>query len=162
MARKLKGQTRLRLLRSPWAAQDTSLREILNAIFYIVRSGCAWRLLPHEFPPWKTIHHYFRTWRLNGTWKRLHAALRERVRVRMGRDPQPRALCSLIEPSAYVSVERLDRKVSSDGENPYPTSRRNTGSIISINALVPAWSIASRSRAPAWEESSEDTMAARR
>jgi putative transposase len=51
-----------------------SLREILDAIFYILRSGCAWRLLPHEFPPWKTIHHYFRTWRLDGTWERLHTA----------------------------------------------------------------------------------------
>jgi putative transposase len=51
-----------------------SPREILNAIYYIVRSGCAWRLLPHEFPPWKTIHHYFRTWRLDGTWERLHTA----------------------------------------------------------------------------------------
>jgi putative transposase len=67
------------------------LREILNAIFYIVRSGCAWRLLPHDFPPGKTIHHYFRTWRIDGTWERLHAALRERVRVRMKREPQPSA-----------------------------------------------------------------------
>jgi len=40
----------------------------------------------HDFPPWKTIHHYFRTWRIDGTWERLHAALRERVRVRMGRE----------------------------------------------------------------------------
>src|SRR5215217_3170414 len=47
--------------------------------------------MPHDFPPWKTIHHYFRTWRIDGTWERLHAALRERVRVRMGRDPQPSA-----------------------------------------------------------------------
>jgi putative transposase len=68
-----------------------SLREILNAIYYIVRSGCAWRLLPHEFPPWKTIHHYFRTWRLDGTWERLHTALRQRLRVRLKRDPQPSA-----------------------------------------------------------------------
>jgi len=68
-----------------------SLREILNAIFYIVKSGCAWRLLPHEFPPWKTIHHYFRTWRINGTWEKLHAALRSRLRVRLKRDPQPSA-----------------------------------------------------------------------
>src|ERR687886_1026518 len=68
-----------------------TLREILNAIFYIVRSGCAWRLLPHEFPPWKTIHHYFRTWRINGTWEQLHAALRKRLRVRLKRDPQPSA-----------------------------------------------------------------------
>jgi putative transposase len=67
------------------------LREILNAIFYVVRSGCAWRLLPHDFPLWKTTHHYFRRWRIDGTWKKLHAALRKRVRVRMGRDPQPSA-----------------------------------------------------------------------
>jgi integrase len=53
-----------------------SWREILNAIFYIVRGGCPWRLLPHEFPPWKTVYHYFRSWRLDGTWERLHRALR--------------------------------------------------------------------------------------
>ena len=67
------------------------LREILPAIFYIVRSGCAWRLLHHEFAPWKTVHHYFRIWRLDGTWERLHTALRERLRVRLKRDPQPSA-----------------------------------------------------------------------
>jgi putative transposase len=68
------------------------LREILNAIFYIVRSGCARRLLPHDFPPWKTVHHYyFRIWRLDGVWERLNAALRERLRVRLGRSPQPSA-----------------------------------------------------------------------
>ena len=68
-----------------------SLREILDAIFYVTRSGCAWRLLPHEFPPWKTVYHYFRTWRLDGTFERMHRALRERVRVRMKRNPQPSA-----------------------------------------------------------------------
>jgi putative transposase len=67
------------------------LREILDAIFYIVRSGCAWRLLPHDFPPWKTVHHYFRIWRLDGTWERMHSALRERVRVRLRRNSQPSA-----------------------------------------------------------------------
>jgi putative transposase len=68
-----------------------TLREIVDAIFYIVRSGCAWRLLPHDFPPWKTIHHYFRRWRLDGTWERMHSALRKRVRVRLNRNPQPSA-----------------------------------------------------------------------
>ena len=68
-----------------------SLREILNAIFYVVRSGCAWRLLPHDFPPWKTVYHYFRLWRVDRTWERMHAALRERVRVRLKRNPQPSA-----------------------------------------------------------------------
>src|ERR671937_600727 len=67
------------------------LRRILNAIFYLVRSGCAWRLLPREFPPWKTVLHYFRTWRLDGTWHHVHTFLRERLRVRLGRDPQPSA-----------------------------------------------------------------------
>src|SRR5215203_581579 len=68
-----------------------SLREVLDAIFYIVRSGCARRLLPHDFPPWKTIHHYFRTWRIDGTWERMHAVLRKRSRVRMKRDLEPGA-----------------------------------------------------------------------
>jgi putative transposase len=68
-----------------------STREILNAIYYIVRGGCAWRLLPHDFPPWKTVYHYFRLWRLDGTWERMHAALRKRVRVRLKRNPQPSA-----------------------------------------------------------------------
>jgi transposase len=68
-----------------------STREILNAIFYVVRGGCAWRLLPNDFPPWKTVYHYFRSWRLDGTWERMHAALRKRVRVCLKRNPQPSA-----------------------------------------------------------------------
>jgi putative transposase len=67
------------------------LRELLNSIFYIVRSGCAWRLLPHEFPPWQTAYHYFRLWRLDGTWERIHTALRERLRTHVGREVQPSA-----------------------------------------------------------------------
>jgi transposase len=67
------------------------LREILDAIFYVVRSGCAWRLLPQDFPPWKTVYHYFRSWRSDGKWERMHTALRKRVRVRLERDPQPSA-----------------------------------------------------------------------
>ena len=69
-----------------------TLREIVDAIFYIVRSGCAWRLLPHDFPPWKTIHHYFRRWRIDGTWERMHSALLKRVRVRLKRNSQPSAV----------------------------------------------------------------------
>src|ERR671911_680378 len=67
------------------------LREIINAIFYMVRSGCSWRLLPHDFPPWRSVYHYFREFRLDGTWERMHAAVRERVRVRLERNPQPSA-----------------------------------------------------------------------
>jgi putative transposase len=66
-----------------------SLRGILNAIFYLVRSGCAWRLLPYGFPPWKTVYNYLWAWRLDGTGERMHRALRERVRVRAGGTPNP-------------------------------------------------------------------------
>ncbi len=51
-------------------------REMLNAIFYVLRSGCPWRLLPRNFPPWKTVYHYFRAWRIDGTFEYLSAILR--------------------------------------------------------------------------------------
>ena len=66
-------------------------REILNSIFYIVRSGCAWKLLPHDLPPWKTVYHYYRLWRMNGTWEHINTAVRQQVRTQLGRDPQPSA-----------------------------------------------------------------------
>ena len=56
-------------------------REVVNAIMYVLRSGCPWRMLPHDLPPWRTAFHYFRTWRKDGTWERVHQALRERVRT---------------------------------------------------------------------------------
>ncbi len=77
--------------KAPGRPRVHSLREILDAVFYLLRSGCAWRLLPHDFPPWKTVYHYFRLWRLDGTWEKLNAAIRKRLRVRLGRDPQPSA-----------------------------------------------------------------------
>jgi putative transposase len=68
-----------------------SLREILNAIFYLLRSGCQWRMLPNDFPRWPTVYHYFRKWRIDGTWERINQAIRERLRVHLKRDPQPSA-----------------------------------------------------------------------
>ena len=66
-------------------------RELLNAIAYWVRAGCAWRLLPHDLPPWQTVYHYFRTWRREGRWAQILTVLRERERIRQGRDPTPSA-----------------------------------------------------------------------
>ena len=66
-------------------------RVILEAVFSVARSGCAWRLLPHDFPPWKTVSHYFRQWRLAGIWDQVHTAWRDRHRIQLGRNPQPRA-----------------------------------------------------------------------
>src|SRR5918999_1852722 len=68
-----------------------SPRKILNAVFYLLKSGCPWRLLPRDFPPWKTVYHWFRKWRMDGTWERLNTALRERLRHRLRRNPQPSA-----------------------------------------------------------------------
>lgn len=71
--------------------REHTWRQILNAIFYIVRGGCAWRLLPHDFPPWKTVYHYFRLWRQQGVWPVLSDALREATRLQAGRPAQPSA-----------------------------------------------------------------------
>lgn len=60
--------------------RQTDMRRTLNAIFYITRSGCAWRYLPREYPPWKTVYGYFRTWRSDGVWIRIHDRLRGLVR----------------------------------------------------------------------------------
>jgi putative transposase len=65
------------------------LREVLNGILYLVRSGCQWRLLPKDFPPWSTVHTWFRRWRLDGTWDKIHEALRRQVRIQAGRHPSP-------------------------------------------------------------------------
>lgn len=66
-------------------------REIVNAIFYLVRSGEAWRLLPHDFPPWQTVYGYYWRWRNSGLWERLNAALVPAVRQQAGRPPHPSA-----------------------------------------------------------------------
>jgi len=81
-----------------------SFREILNAIFYVLRSGCAWRMLPHDLPPWQTVYHYFRLWRQDGTWARLNDTLRTELRVASGRDPQPSA--AILDSQSVKTTEK--------------------------------------------------------
>jgi len=71
--------------------QGALLAAILDAVFYLLKSGCPWRLLPKDYPPWKTVYDWFRRWRIDGTWESLNAELRERLRCRLGRDPNPSA-----------------------------------------------------------------------
>lgn len=68
-----------------------SRREIVNGIRYVVREGAHWRALPHDLPPWQTVYCYFRRWRSDETWERIHSALRQQVRWQAGREPTPSA-----------------------------------------------------------------------
>jgi putative transposase len=80
------------------------LREVINAIQYVLRSGCAWRLIPHDLPHWQTAYHYFRTWRRDGTWLRIHDQLREAVRTQMGRQAQPSA--AILDAQSVKTTEK--------------------------------------------------------
>jgi len=68
-----------------------SRRLIIDTISYVLVSGCAWRLVPHDLAPWSIAYQWFRAWAADGTWDRVHDVLRERVRAVDGRDPQPSA-----------------------------------------------------------------------
>jgi putative transposase len=79
-------------------------REILNAIFYLLRSGCSWRMLPHDLPPWRIVYHYFRQWRLDGTWQVMHDLLRGDVRAASGKQRQPSA--GVIDTQSVKTTEK--------------------------------------------------------
>ena len=79
-------------------------REIVNAIFYVNRSGCSWRLLPHDFPPWQTAYSYFRMWKRDGTWSLIHDYMREQVRIQEGRNPEPTA--AIIDSQSVKTTEK--------------------------------------------------------
>ena len=93
----------------PWAKpggrnRKTSMREVVNAVFYVLRTGCAWRMLPHDFPAWSTVYDYFRHWRINGVWKKIHDALRANVRVQAGREPEPSA--AILDSQSVKTTEK--------------------------------------------------------
>ena len=73
------------------APRTTRLREVLNAIFYVLSTGCAWSALPHDFPPEGTVRDYFHRWRRNGLWQQIHDTLRRQVREAAGKEPEPSA-----------------------------------------------------------------------
>lgn len=71
--------------------QTIERRELINAILYVLRTGCSWRQMPHDLPNGKTAHHSFRIWTKAGIWEPIMTSLRKQVRQRMGRDPEPSA-----------------------------------------------------------------------
>lgn len=84
--------------------RSVDLREILNAIFYRERTGCAWDMLPHDFPPAKTVYDYFNQWSEDGTWERINGILVRRVRQSAGRDPEPSA--AIIDSQSVKTTEK--------------------------------------------------------
>jgi transposase len=80
------------------------MREIINALQYVLRGGSAWRLLPHDLPHWRTVYEYFRCWKKDGTWVRIHDHLHQEVRKQMNRDAQPSA--SIIDSQSVKTTEK--------------------------------------------------------
>jgi putative transposase len=84
--------------------RETDLRAVVNAIFYILRSGCAWRMLPHDFPPYSTVYMYFRQWKVDGTWEKVHDTLRDRIRGQEGRKKSPSA--AILDSQSVKTTEK--------------------------------------------------------
>lgn len=84
--------------------RDTDMREVLNAVVYVVKSGCDWRMLPHDFPQWDTVYHYFRAWKEDGTWKDIHDCIRTKLRKKLGKKKQPTA--GIIDSQSAKTAEK--------------------------------------------------------
>lgn len=91
---------------SPPVGDDrrTSMRDVVDAVFYISRSGCSWRMLPQDFPPWQTVYGYFARWKRDGTWELIHDALRREVRQQAGRDKEPSA--GIVDSQSVKTTEK--------------------------------------------------------
>jgi putative transposase len=101
------------------------IREVINGIQYVLRGGCAWRLMPHDLPQWQTAYQTFRAWRQDGTWLRIHDQLRDAVRTRMGRHRQPSA--------AIIDAQTV--KTTETGGPTAMTGRRSSMAASAISAL---------------------------
>ena len=84
--------------------RTVDLREVVNGIVYVLRNGCMWRAMPHDLPPWGTVWWYFREWRQDGTWERVHEALRPKVRKAEGSNPTPSA--AIIDSQSVKTTEK--------------------------------------------------------
>lgn len=81
-----------------------SKKEILEAIFYILRTGCQWRYLPHDYPPWKTVYTYFRNWKKHKIFELINDDIRKRLRIELGRKDEPTAC--IIDSQSVKTVEK--------------------------------------------------------
>jgi len=84
--------------------RTTDMREMLNAVIYVVKSGCDWRMLPHDFPDWHIVYHYFTRWKKDDTWKNIHDTLRGKIRKKTGKKEQPTA--GIIDSQSVKTAEK--------------------------------------------------------
>ena len=84
--------------------RSTDVREVVDAILYVLRNGIVWRALPHDFPPWETVYYYFSTWRRTGVWEQVHDLLREQVRQAAGREATPSA--AILDSQSVKTTEK--------------------------------------------------------
>ncbi len=96
--------------------RTNDIRAVVDAIFYVLRGGIAWRALPHEYPPWPSVYYYFRTWRDDGTWDEVSQALRRRDRVRVGKDPEPTA--AIVDSQSVKTTEKGGRAATTPARRP--------------------------------------------
>jgi putative transposase len=94
-------------------------RELVNAILYVLRSGCPWRLLPYEFPAWGTVYYYFRRWQREGVWEQILQTLRMQVRTRQGRNAEPSA--------AIIDSQSIKTSAVRGPEKGYDAGKKNLG-----------------------------------
>lgn len=84
--------------------RTVDMREVVNGILYVNRTGCSWRSMPHDLPPWSTVHYYYWKWRRCGVWKKIHDGLREEVRKSEGREASPSA--AIVDSQSVKTTEK--------------------------------------------------------
>jgi len=105
--------------------RTVDIRAVLSAIFYINAAGCAWRMLPHDFPVWQTVYHYFRHWRITNTWQEINAKLQQWYRVSEGREATPSAGCIDSQSTKIASRLASPEAVGIDGKKLVNGRKRN-------------------------------------
>ena len=90
--------------------RTVDMREVVNAIFYLLRTGCSWEMLPHDFPPYSTVYYYFRRWQKRGFWEQLNQVLREQVRMKQGKSP--RATAAIVDSQSIKTTEKKGKSTA--------------------------------------------------
>lgn len=91
--------------------RTVDMREVVNAIFYLLRTGCSWEMLPHDFPPYSTVYYYFRRWQRRGLWEQINQVLRDQVRIKQGKAPQ--ATAAIIDSQSVKTTEKKGKCTAS-------------------------------------------------